>query len=314
MPDGSTVTTARVAVLLSTYNGARYVDQQLDSLLAQTHTNWQLYWRDDFSTDQTQSLLRRFAETSGKGRCLGAGNDGHIGVTHSFLGLLRAAVRDEPDAVAFADQDDVWLPDKIARGVAMLAAVPAGTPALYCARQILVDERLARIAESAPLRRSPCFAAALTQNVATGCTVLMNNAAANLVARSRAPAATLHDWWSYLVVAAAGGVLLADSTPVVLYRQHPGSLIGAPASLPRRALAALRRGPGAFMGVMRQHVAALADQPGLLAPDSRDQLAIVSRALAHGSPGSRAAALRLPGFRRQTWPENLLFRLWFLTG
>ena len=88
---------------------------------------------------------------------------------------------------------------------------------------------------------------ALTQNVATGCTVMLNRAAADLIAASRAPGATLHDWWSYLMVSAAGGRVLFDAAPVVLYRQHEANALGAPASFPQRALAALRRGPATFM-------------------------------------------------------------------
>ena len=86
------------------------------------------------------------------------------------------------------------------------------------------------------------FPAALTQNVATGCTVMLNRPAARLVAASRPSTGTLHDWWAYLLVTAAGGRLVQDEEPVVLYRQHAQNLVGAPASMVSRAIAALRRG------------------------------------------------------------------------
>ena len=305
MPD----TGARVAVLLSTHNGAEFLGAQLDSLVAQTCTDWRLHWRDDGSSDATAALMQRFRHGPGRGRVV-VHPPGRLGVTASYLALLRAA---DAEFVAFADQDDVWLPDKLARGVRALGAVPPGVPALYCARQVLVDAGLRRLGLSCAVRRPAGFPAALTQNIATGCTVMLNRAAARLVAGSRQPGSTLHDWWSYLVVAAAGGTLLLDETPTVLYRQHPANLVGAPRSMTRRAVAALRRGPGVFMGVLRDHVAALASQPHLLCPEARAALGVIDAALREG-PRRRVAALRLPGLHRQTWQETLLFRVWFMMG
>ena len=186
-------------------------------------------------------------------------------------------------------------------------------PALYCARQILVDADLRQIGFSGGLAKWAGFPASLTQNVATGCTVMLNRAAALLVAASRPARGTLHDWWCYLLVTAAGGRVLQDEEPVVLYRQHAGNLVGAPGSMAHRAIAALRRGPGVFMGVLRQHVAALAAQPDLLSDAARTDVLRLQSAL-EGGPLTRLRALRTPGFYRQTWPETLLFRWWFIIG
>ncbi len=304
----------RIAILLSTHNGEAFLAEQLDSLLAQTHCDWVLYWRDDASTDASAAVLRRFASGPGRGRVVELqAPAGRIGPTQSFLALLRHVAADGARAVAFADQDDVWLPEKLACGLAALRTVPGSVPALYCARQVLVDERLRRIGLSEMPRREVGFLPALTQNIATGCTVLLNREAARLVAASHPPPDTLHDWWSYLLVAGAGGRLLIDGTPVVLYRQHAGNLVGATPSLPRRALRALRRGPGAYMKVLRQHVAALIEQPELIGEEAQAQLLVLAGALGGGGPG-RLAALTLPGLRRQTVLETLVFRLWFLIG
>ena len=121
-------TRAEIAILLSTHNGSAYLAEQLDSLLAQSHTDWQVFWRDDCSQDDTTELMHGFARKAGQGRVVDLNDDaGHVGITASFLGLLRRAPRDR--IVAFADQDDVWLPDKLARGVAGLQSLPAGQPA-----------------------------------------------------------------------------------------------------------------------------------------------------------------------------------------
>ena len=296
---------AKVAILLSAYNGERFLPEQLASIARQEHREWRLLWRDDGSIDGTAGLLRSFAP----GRGERVGPDGWLGPTASFLALLRAAGPGE--AIAFADQDDVWLPDKLTRGLAALSPFGA-RPAVYCARQMLVDENLRELGLSAPVRALR-FPAALTQNVATGCTMMLNAAAARLVASSAAPDSTLHDWWSYLVVTSAGGALVTDDTPTVLYRQHGANLVGAPPSRRRRAWAALRRGPGVFMTVMRQHVAALLAQPHLSSEENAETLRVIDAGLNDGA-WRRLRALRTPGLVRQTWQETLLFRAWFMIG
>ncbi|GAC1337295.1 MAG: glycosyltransferase [Acetobacteraceae bacterium] len=277
---------------------------------AQTVTEWVLYWRDDGSTDGTVPIMQAFAARLPTGRCVAVPTPGHWGATESFMMLLRrAAPAGVP--VAFADQDDVWLPEKLTLALAALGT--EAVPALYCSRQKLVDAALAPLGESVPLRRLPCFPAALTPNVAPGCPVVLNAEAARLVAGSRPPGGSLHDWWSYLVVAASGGRVIADPTPTVLYRQHGGNLVGAPRSMWHRAGGALRRGPGVFMRVLREHVAALLAHPDLLSPEARRMLPVLDRGLAGGLL-ARLRALRLPGLYRQTWQETLLFRWWFLIG
>ncbi len=290
------------------------MQEQLDSLLTQTHGAWVLFWRDDGSTDGTLGLLRAFAAGPGRGRCVQVGESARLGATPSFLLVLRAALAGAFDAFAFADQDDVWLPGKLARAIGALSRAEADRPVLYCARQVFVDEKLSPIGLSCRLRREPGFPAALTQNIATGCTMLMNRQAALLVAESRPPSAALHDWWAYVLVAGAGGAVLADDTPAVLYRQHGRNLVGAPKSMWRRAIAASKRGPAVFMNVFRQQVRALAEQPHLLSGPSRDQVQILAAAL-RGSKLDRLRVLRgVAGLHRQTWLETLIFRTWFLLG
>ena len=126
--------TNTVEVLLSTFNGVKYLPQLLDSIWAQEYPDVQLTIRDDGSTDGTLALLRRSLSdradvTVTAGANLGAGN--------SFLTLLRKA---SPSAsyVAFCDQDDVWLPGKLSAAVSALAAFDG--PTLYCSAVNLVGE------------------------------------------------------------------------------------------------------------------------------------------------------------------------------
>ena len=310
MPDNPA---PRCAILLSTYNGAAYLAPFLDSLLAQSEPGWVLFWRDDGSRDATVALMTGWGQAHPDRLRAVSDPAGNLGVMGSFMALLRAAEAAAMPVVFFADQDDVWLSEKIALALSLLAEVPMGQPALYCARQRLVDQDLREIGLSASLAGPAGFPACLTQNIATGCTVALNRPAITLLAASRPPSGGWHDWWCYLLVSAAGGRILRDERAVILYRQHAANVVGAPRSPIRRALAALRRGPQEFMSVFRKNVAALEDNGDVLAQPARTQLARIARGLSDG-PMQRLNALATPGFQRNSTIQTLLFRLWFLIG
>lgn len=261
-----------ITILLSTYNGERFLAAQLDSFLAQSYENWGLHWPDDGSTDGTVGIMRDFTARLEPGRCMESPSSGeHLGASTSFLTLLAEC--DSPDAAAFADQDDVWLPEKLRCAVEHLAQA-GPRPMLYCARQYLVNEALQRAKLSVAHLDTPGFPACITQNIANGNTLVMNTAAAALVTSMGQPEGTVHDWWSYIVVSACGGKIVFDERPQVLYRLHKNNLIGSSRPLPARAMAAIRRGPAIFMTMMRRHTDTLAAQSNLLSPP--------------GAPGSKA--------------------------
>jgi glycosyltransferase involved in cell wall biosynthesis len=211
--------TSTVEVLLSTYNGMKYLPELLDSIWAQEYPDVQLTIRDDGSTDGTLTLLER--SLSGRadvmvtaGANLGAGN--------SFLTLLRT-VSSSASYAAFCDQDDVWLPGKLSAAVSALAAFDG--PTLYCSAVNLVVEDLKFIRVHRRCVRRPSFENALVENIATGCTIVLNRPAIDLLA-SRVPKDFLmHDAWSYLVVAGCGYIIY-DPRPQVLYRLHGSNTVG----------------------------------------------------------------------------------------
>ena len=131
--------------------------------------------------------------------------------------------------VALSDQDDVWLPDKIARGVRMLSQVPADTPALLGGRSYVCDAALRQRQMSPMPRRMPRFRHALVQNFAGGNTMMLNRAGVDLLraAACEAGRIVVHDWWIYQMVSGVGGTVLFDPAPLLLYRQHTGNQIGA---------------------------------------------------------------------------------------
>jgi glycosyltransferase involved in cell wall biosynthesis len=309
-------TSGCVYILLSTFNGEKYLQSQLDSLVTQSHTNWMLFWRDDGSDDATVRIMQDFSAISGANRCVRVMDPpSRVGPAASFMALLRAAmpIMRPQDTAAFMDQDDVWLPEKLERGITALARRDPGTPILYCARMIVVDAELRRLGETNVPPRSPGFPASLTQNVATGCSIMLNRCAASLAAASTPPAGCLHDWWCYLLITAAGGDVILDDTPVAMYRQHDGNVIGIPLSTLWRAIAAVRRGPGYFMGIFRQNLAALNATPELICPEAHRTVLRLLASL-DGGRRERLQALSIPGLRRLGRLETLVFRLWFLIG
>ena len=300
-----------VAILLSTYNGERYLHDQLASFTAQTHTDWQLYWRDDGSSDATPRLMVTFARNSG--RCIAQPPGPRLRATRSFLALLHTALQGPAEFFAYADQDDVWLPEKLAHGVAALDNLPPDHPGLYFCARTLVDANLTQVGRVLAPRRSPGFPAALTQNLAPGCCMMLNRAAATLVNAAPLPEGTWHDWWSYIVVAASGGTIIAGDTPDILYRQHSDNLVGEPRGFWHRTKGAARRGRAPFMNVFWRQIAALRSGAIPLPAQINETLTRIDDAR-HCPWPTRLRTLCLPGFARQTWAETFLFRLWFLLG
>jgi hypothetical protein len=303
-----------VTILLATYAGEAYLPAQLESLARQRGVDWRLLWRDDGSQDGSVAAVEAFAAAQPPGRVARIGQSAErLGAARGFLALLAAVPDDADTLYAFCDQDDVWLPDKLSRAAAALAAVPAGEPALYCARQRLVGPGLEPLGLSPPLRRPPGFRNALVQNVAAGCTVVLNAAARRgVLSAPPPPAGTMHDWWCYLTVSGAGGRVLFDPEPAVLYRQHGANTIGASSSAAVRAWRALRDGMDTLLVRLRAHCDALEAWDGLSA-DSRETVRrLVPLRQGGAGPAARLRAVHDAGLYRQRWLEDLALRAWVL--
>ena len=150
------------------------------------------------------------------------------GFAQNFLALLRQAGPLVPYA-AFCDQDDVWLRHKLARALAHLRTVPRGLPGLYAGRTMICDDDLKPLRASPLFKHPPRFENALVQSIGGGNTMVMNRAALDLLqdTAGQAKGIVSHDWWAYQLIAGAGGVVIYDRMPTVLYRQHSGNLVGA---------------------------------------------------------------------------------------
>jgi len=292
---------ARVQVLLACYNGAAHLAEQLESLAAQRGVAWSLRWRDDGSTDATVAILEEFAARH-PGRVVRVEGGGRLGAGGSFMRLLAEAP--PADFHAFMDQDDVWLPEKLAHGVGVLRDAD-----LVCTRLRLVTPDLTPIDVSAMPSRPPAFATLLAHNVAAGCTMVMTERARRWALAAPMPDGGLHDWWCALAVTGCGGRLVFDAEAGLLYRQHAGNLVGGGAALRERARRMIGRGPSSFYAPLVRHMAAL---PALPLTDAARATLEAAAGLRAPSPLWRLAALRRAGIAHHAPLGDALLRLWVM--
>jgi len=299
-----------VAILLSTYNGERFLGEQLDSLLAQTHRNTRIVVRDDGSSDGTRAILDRYGKAHAN---IEIAHGENLGSIASFFWLIDHA---PPDAayLCFCDQDDVWEADKITRGVRALDGLDQ--PAMVFTNVHIVDAALRPLATDANRApRGTAFENSLVQNIATGCTVMFNAAAERALRGRRVRHAELiqHDWWVYQLVSATGRVVY-DAYPSVRYRQHGANVIGRPMGLKfwssriRRQLDPSRR-------LLRRQAAEMLRVHGAdLPPEKKRVLEEFVRHSGAESLLERARyALRAPVYRQQAF-DDLILRLLIAAG
>lgn len=221
-----------VQVLLSTYNGAAHIAELMESIIAQRDVRVSFLVRDDGSSDDTVKLLQQYNQCEVE---LHVGQN--VGPARSFLWLLEHS--SECDMIAFADQDDFWLPDKLARAAAALDAL-GESPAMYCSRLTIADAALRATGMSHAAPRGPSFRNALVQNIAAGCTIVLNRRARTLLAQRLPTTVYMHDWWMYQAISGVGKVV-QDKESRILYRQHGGNVVGAERRGWRRLADAVRR-------------------------------------------------------------------------
>jgi glycosyltransferase involved in cell wall biosynthesis len=221
-----------VEILLATYNAEHFLQEQLDSLVSQSVTNWRLLIRDDGSTDGTLSLLNKYQASFPDKITIITDTLGNLGASGNFSELLA---RSTAPYIMFCDQDDVWLPNKIETTLGKMTELEAhygsDTPLLVHTDLMVVDDDLTLLSGShwryqlSDPRRGDFLNKLLLQNVATGCTIMINRPLLD-AALPIPPEAVMHDWWLVLVAAALGHIGFV-AEPTGLYRQHGTSTIGA---------------------------------------------------------------------------------------
>ena len=226
----------QIAVLLATYNGARFLKEQLESLFRQSCDDFLLYVRDDGSTDDTLTIVEEFRQKFPGRIVVVDGDEKHVGAAKSFMRLLQYV---ESDYYMFCDQDDFWHATKIEKTIAHMRDVESRaccdkvctTPVVVSTDLRVVDESRNVLRESfnADLkidvfRKHPQMLC--VRHVVTGCAMMFNRAARD-AALPMSPFALMHDEWVALCTQFRGGKVSVLDEATVDYRQHGSNTLGA---------------------------------------------------------------------------------------
>jgi len=223
-----------VAICMATYNGEKFLSGQINSILKQTYQNWTLFVRDDNSTDNTMSILRKFHEKYPE-KIILVENDGLVckSAKKNFAAALKWVTGHyDFQYFMFSDQDDVWLEKKVEKSLALLKKYEERDmkPYLFHTDLCVVDQDLNVMGESFfSYRALNCDVKdvrhLLVQNNITGCTMLWNKAFNDIIDISDDQVA-MHDWWMAIIASLKGEIIcLKEAT--ILYRQHGGNVVGA---------------------------------------------------------------------------------------
>lgn len=297
MPKDSLTTQPHITLLMGVLNGAPYLDAQLDSLAAQTHTHWALKTSDDGSADGSTAKILTFAAASPQN--VDQSDGPCTGFSDNYMGLIRGLPTD-PGHVAFADQDDIWACDKLARGIDALRH-SGEQPTLYCSRRWIWYPETQRQIASAERALPFDFKNALIENVASGNTIVLNPAAAELARRAahRTGHVFAHDWWLYLLITGAGGQVIFDNgTPPIHYRQHAHNTIGEGRGIAQAAQRKLSVMRGTFANRVDGNIAAMNAVHDLLTPSARVTLDAFTDARRAGLLNRLGALYRIAPYRQ----------------
>lgn len=210
-----------IAIVVSTYNGERHIKAQIESLLAQSWSNREIFVRDDGSTDGTVDILKSFASEGAINLTIGK----NAGVVASFFDSINA-IPDNYDFIALCDQDDVWHPEKLERAIEQLSQLDNETPLLYCSNLTFCNESLTPEYVSNLNRRGIDFCRMLYETVCFGNTMVFNRSLAKAAVSHGVEGVVSHDWWIALV-ASALGVLYFDNNAYIDYRRTGGNVSAA---------------------------------------------------------------------------------------
>lgn len=211
----------KVLVIMATYNGEKYLHEQIESILRQKSVEVDILVRDDGSNDKTHSILEEYKK---EGR-LQWYTGSHLNAAKGYYNLMRVAAGREWDYIAFSDQDDVWDLDKLQIAVEQLGTVPMELPALYYCGQRLVDKGLCFIADHTLNDRRTLITRFVLSDFA-GCTGVFNRSLLEKVLEYEPGYMLMHDTWILKVCLAVGGNVIVDPDTHMSYRQHGGNSVG----------------------------------------------------------------------------------------
>lgn len=212
----------KVFVLLSTYNGEKFLEEQLESILRQREVEIELLIRDDGSTDRTLEIIERWEKKLKINFYIGP----NVGPARSFMDLIKH-VDENADYYAFCDQDDYWMPDKLLAALQHLHQYKEEEPILYYGKAKRVGANLEEI--DSPFHKNyhtEKFSQVLVENAACGCTMVFNRCLLRKIKKYEPNYLQMHDSWILTVCAALDGKICYDPYSHILYRQHDNNKVG----------------------------------------------------------------------------------------
>jgi glycosyltransferase involved in cell wall biosynthesis len=234
---GSEQVMSETTVVLATYNGERYIAEFLESLIAQSYRDFDVVVSDDGSTDETVSIVETFQNKLNISISISPTNAG------PSLNFSRATQMANGEFIAFADQDDVWQPDKLLLMVDLIKTYDPKQPTLVFCDLEIVDQNLDKIAPSffSDKKSSACRKVEdfIVSNHIPGCAMLVNRSLLDL-GLPVPPLFWMHDWWFAIIAAAFGKIAFLDR-PLIRYRQHAGNVIGAQVKASETLISKVRR-------------------------------------------------------------------------
>lgn len=210
----------KVTVLMSTYNGEKYIREQIDSILNQVNVNIELVVRDDGSTDNTVNILSEYCNKYNNIQYYVGSN---LKPAKSFLELMTTDINS--DYFALADQDDLWDNNKIDCAIKKIKDKDNSKPIMYFSNLRIVDKDNVFYRNSHSQPKNPRKYTALTEDTATGCTIVYNRKASELLKERKPRTFSMHDSWLYLICIFLGEVVY-DFEPHINYRQHGNNVVG----------------------------------------------------------------------------------------
>ncbi len=220
---------SKVGIVMTAYNGMAYVGEQIESILSNSYTDWELYIYDDGSSDDTVSILRNY-EKQYPGKIYVNVNEKNLGVTRNFLEGIQKC---DCEYIMLCDQDDVWMKEKIEKTLNKMTQEEkhhdSGYPVVVYSDATVVDGELNTIHPSFHKSsrldvKKVDLSHLLMENKLIGCTIMLNQGIKRLLTKLPI-SARVHDWWIGLVATCFGGIYYLDE-PTLLYRQHENNVIG----------------------------------------------------------------------------------------
>lgn len=214
----------KILLMLSTFNGEKYLSEQLDSILVQNGVDITILIRDDGSTDHTVSILQKYKRKFPDKIIVNLADN--IGCSGSFLALMKLAANEyrDFDYYAFSDQDDIWMPDKLEVATTALDTSDDNIKLYYC-RPLLVNHDLTPLKSMPKIAKGTLKESFIIQPC-IGCSMVFSKELLEKAAMGNPDRIPIHDAWVYKVCLALGGKLISDPTPHILYRQHSSNTVG----------------------------------------------------------------------------------------